>query len=468
MITIKQQPIVCKFGGSSVANANQIEKVKNIIAGNKQRRYIVVSAPGRDTDHNEKITDHLINIATDGKHFFEARKNISPEQSKNAVTTKFAQIIGDLGIKADGILKALKKDLDSDLEGEKRVAFVASRGEHYNAHIIAEYLNVSGITSTVKLPEEFGLIVSGRLLDAKIKPETYANLQSITQKDIVVVIPGFYGITEEGDIALFSRGGSDLTGGEIAYAVNASIYENWTDTDGIYEADPRIIPEAAVIPRLTFKEIRLLSSKGFNVFHFDAMLGCKRAKIPIMIRNTNKPSVKGTIILPERVPEEDIVGIAKLDNMAYIYLEKDMLSEELGFTQKLLALFNKYGINTFHYPTDKDDIAVLVEQEDLKGAINNLRSDIEEQLAPDFMEVIYNLSIISPVGLGLKDNAYPIADAIIALRENNIAIQMLDQSPAHLCFHIGVPQAHAQEAIRILYEKLLKRDCISQEQKERL
>ncbi len=226
------------------------------------------------------------------------------------------------------------------------------------------------------LPEEFGFILKGDLIDAKVQPESHENIRKIQDEAAINIIPGFYGITSEGDVAVLSRGGSDLTAGEVAFAVDAEKYENWTDTNGVYEADPRLISGCRVIPRLTFKEIRLLSSKGFNVFHFDAMISCKRNKIPINIRNTNRPEEKGTLILNERVPEEGVVGIAKLDNMAYVYLEKDLLGEMVGFTAELLKIFQEYNINTYHYPTDKDDIAVLVNQDDLVGIINNL-SDVK-------------------------------------------------------------------------------------------
>jgi len=271
----------------------------------------------------------------------------------------------------------------------------------------------------------------------------------------VCVIPGFYGVTKEGDIAVLSRGGSDLTGGEVAYSVEAVLYENWSDVNGVYEADPRIVKESDVIPRLTFKEIRLLSSKGFNVFHFDAMNNCRKSNIPINIRNTNRPSFAGTMILNERVPDEDVVGIARLDHMAYIYLEKEGLGETIGFTEGLLSIFNKYGIKTYHYPTDKDDIAVLLKKEDLAGNINNLRADIESQLTPDALEVVYDVAIISMVGIGMKYNSSVIADAVWTLKENHIDIEMLDHGPAKISFHIGVAQQHADRALELLYKKLI-------------
>lgn len=213
--------------------------------------------------------------------------------------------------------------------------------------------------------------------------------------------------------------------------------------------------DADVVPRLTFKEIRLLSSKGFNVFHFDAMTGCRRRNIPINIRNTNRPSATGTMILNERVPAEEVAGIAKLDNMAYIYLEKEGLGEEIGFTEGLLGIFNRYNINTYHYPTDKDDIAVLLKKDDLSGNINNLRLEIEEKLAPDIIDVVYDLAILSMVGIGMRNNSCAIADAVSVLKDSHIDIEMIDQGPAKISFHIGVAQHHADHALELLHKRLI-------------
>ncbi|MFT7823555.1 MAG: aspartate kinase [Sulfurimonas sp.] len=448
-----KRTIVCKFGGSSVENATQIEKVKNIVSDNKNRKYIVVSAPGRESKYNEKITDHLINIAVDGEHLKE--RKITGEESQTVVLDKFSTICKTLGIDCDGVTEKLKKDFETDLAGDKKIAFLSSRGEHYNARIITEYFNKCGLDTHLVLPEDVGFMVSDDFLSAKVLDESYKNLKSLKGQDHISLIPGFYGITPKGDIAVLSRGGSDLTGGEIAYSVNASLYENWSDIDGVYEVDPRIVSKADVVPRLTFKEIRLLSSKGFNVFHFDAMINCRKENIPINIRNTNRPSGSGTMILNERVPDEEVIGIARLDNMAYLYLEKEGLGEEIGFTEGLLGIFNKYKINTYHYPTDKDDIAVLLKKEDLSGHINNLRADIEEKLNPDDIDVVYDLAILSMVGIGMKNNSFAIVDAVSVLKKHHIDIEMIDQGPAKISFHIGVAQHHADHALELLHQRLI-------------
>jgi aspartate kinase len=449
---------VCKFGGSSVKDATQINKVLNIVKSDAQRRVVVVSAPGRDPKYDEKVTDHLLNFATDGKYFCEHKIDVTSEQSLQAVLQKFENLCDDLGIEKESIVNTLESELtNTTLEDEKKEAFCLSRGEHFNAKVITSYFQNKGLNVKLMLPEDFGFVLTDEFTDGKVLPESHKNIEENfdLENDTVYLVPGYYGRTAQGDIVVMSRGGSDLTGGELSFALDADIYENWTDTNGVYEVDPRIISGSDVIPRLTFKELRLLSSKGFNVFHFNAMLNCKKSKIPINIRNTNNPEHEGTLILNERVPMEDLVGIAKLDSMASIHIQKDMLADEIGFTAELLKIFGEYNINTYHYPTDKDDIAILVDQEDLKGNVNNLRRQIEKRLKTNNVYITYNLAIITLVGIGLKENTFSIVDAITALKENNISFEMFDMSPSKISFHIGVTQNIADIALETLYHKLI-------------
>jgi len=449
---------VCKFGGSSVKDASQIKKVIDIIKSDSDRKVIVVSAPGRDEKYDQKITDHLLNFATHGHYFYEQKIEVTPKQSYDAIITKYEKLCDDLKIDKKLIIESLKKDLNTTkLKGEKKEAFYLSRGEHYNAKVIERFMKQQGIDVKLMLPEEFGFILSEEFRNGKLLYEAYDNILKhfSFENNEICLVPGFYGVTKNNEIAVMSRGGSDLTGGELAYALDADLYENWTDTDGVYEVDPRIIKDAKVIPRLTFKELRLLSSKGFNVFHFNAMLNCKKSKISINIRNTNNPEHTGTLIQSERVPMEDIIGIARLDNMASIHIQKDMLSEEIGFTAELLKIFEESEIGTYHYPTDKDDIAILVAQEDLSGNINNLRRKIEKRLKTNNIYVAYNLAIITIVGIGIKENTFAIVDAINALKENHISFDLFDMSPSKISFHIGVSQNIADVALETLYHNLL-------------
>jgi len=447
---------VSKFGGSSVANAAQIEKVRRIVAANHKRRYVVVSAPGRDAGDSEKVTDHLFNVATDGDHFSSIGKAITARQSADRVIGKFRSLIDGLGIQGNDIIEDLESDLGKTISDKKRIDFFASRGEHYNAKIIARYFKAKGMDVRLMLPEDVGFIVSDRFGNARVMPVTYANLKDIMPRDCISIIPGYYGITLKGDIAVLSRGGSDLTGGEIAYSMDAGLYENWTDTDGVYQVDPGIIEEAGVIPELTYKEIRLLSSRGFNVFHFDAMIRCKNKHIPINIRNTNNPDAPGTMIVTSRIPGEAAVGIARLDDISYVYVEKDMIGETVGFTQELLDIFKDFGINTHHYPSDMDDISVIVDQKDLYGKADDLKDTINRRLNPDFLDINYDLCLISPVGIGMKDTPGVLAGAADALYSEKINIEIVDQGPSQISFHFGIFQKYADIGMKALYKALIK------------
>lgn len=448
--------IVSKFGGSSVANAVQIEKVRRIIEADQRRHIVIVSAPGKDAADSEKVTDHLFNIASAGEHFQVRGKNISAAESYKRVVGKFRNLTAELTIDGDDIIEDLETDLKSAIEGRKRIDFFASRGEHYNAKVIARYFSSRGMPASLKLPEDIGFLVSERFGNAKVMPGTYVNLKENITDEGITVIPGYYGITLKGDIAVLSRGGSDLTGGDVAFALDADLYENWTDTDGIFQVDPRIIPEARVIPELTYKEIRLLSSRGFNVFHFDAMINCKHKKIPINIRNTNNPQARGTMIVESREPRETVVGIARMDGLAYVYLEKDMIGETVGFTQELLDIFKNFNINTHHYPSDMDDIAVIVDQVDLLGKVDDIKALIRQQLNPDFIDIQSNLSLLSPVGSGMKNTPGVLAKAAEALYREGINIDVVDQGPSQMSFHFGIDQQYGDAGLKALYRAMLK------------
>ncbi|MBN1473467.1 MAG: ACT domain-containing protein, partial [Syntrophaceae bacterium] len=241
-----------------------------------------------------------------------------------------------------------------------------------------------------------------------------------------------------------------------AFAIEAALYENWTDTDGIYQVDPRLIPEAKVISRLTYKEIRLLSSKGFDVFHYDAMVNCKKRNIPIQIRNTNNLASEGTLIVSERVPEEVVVGIARKDDIAYLYVERDGAGEAIGFVHDLLSVIKDYGIETYHYPTDRDDVAILLNQNDMVGFAEDIKEKIEKEFRPDTLEFNYNITILSPVGIGMKNHPGVIAQASTALKEQNINIDIINQGPAQISFHFGFQNYYADSALRAMYKSLIK------------
>jgi aspartate kinase len=448
--------IVSKFGGSSVANAGQIEKVREIIEADNKRRIVVVSAPGVDEENSIKVTDSLFNIATNGGHFRKKGKDIPTKESYDFVVARFGRLITDLGIEGKDLLERLEADLQSSVEGKKRRDFFASRGEHYHAQIIARYLKKRGMKAAVRLPEDIGFLVSDNFGNARVLPETTDNLRKLADEEGILVVSGYYGVTKHGDVAVMSRGGSDKTGDRLAYALNAAMYEIWSDKDGIYQVDPRQIAEAKVISRLTYKEVRSLAAKGFNIVHYKAMIDCDKGKIPIHIRNTDNLEASGTMIVSERVPRETVVGIARLDDVAYVYVEKKMMDEQVGFTSGLLEIFKKYGISTHHYPTDMDDISVLVDQSDLDGKADSLRRDIEANLKPNKIEFAYNFSLFTLVGAGMKGHPEVEAVAANALAGRKIDAPISFKSPTQISHFFGVRSRDADNAFRALYDAFFK------------
>lgn len=444
--------VISKFGGTSLANAEQIDKVRSIIEGDSKRKVVIVSAPGKENKKEEKITDHLFNIAKEGKHYFSSGNQLTAEQSHEAIINKFGKIMSVLGIdQKEEIMSEINQDLSTSMVGERRVGFLASRGEHYNAKIIALYFQKRGMNAAAIFPEDVGFILSNNLENARVLPETSKNLEALAVTDKIIIFPGYYGKTREGDIAVLPRSGSDISADQLASALNASLYENWKDTDGIYQASPKFIPDAKVISMLTYKETRILAANGFEVFHYDAMLECKKKGIPINIRNTNNPGALGTMIVSERVPRESVVGIARMDDMAYVYVEKDMMDEEVGFTSDLLQIFREQGISTHHYPTDKDEIAIIVDQKSLNGKANKIKQSIESKLKPDRIEFNYNISLLVPVGIGIRERPDVLARATQSLADKKINIEIATQSPAQISFIFGVKGYNAQNALEALY-----------------
>jgi len=439
-----------------LANAGQIDTVRGIVESDPRRRFIVLSAPGTDAENKIKVTDSLLNVATDGDHFRKKGKEISGKESHDYVINRFGKIITDLGIDGKDLMDNLRRDIQNPIEGKKRADFYASRGEHFHAQIIARYFKKRGLNAIAKLPEDVGLFVSNNFGNAKVLPASYKNLEKLKHEEGIVTFPGFYGMTEEGDVAVFSRGGSDYSGGELAYALHVSKYENWKDVDGVFQTDPRLITDAKVIPTLTYKEIRLLSLKGFNVFHYGAMISCNEKNIPINIKNTDNPSVPGTMIVSERVPQEIVVGIARLDDLASIYVEKDMIDEEVGFTSDFMGILKEYGIPTHDYPTDVDDIAIVVDQKDLVGKANDLKATIQERLNPNTIEITYNLSMVNPVGIGMKGHPEVEVIAARALADWGIVSFGSHKSPNQISHKFTVRDYDANAALESLYNAFFR------------
>ena len=401
-------PIVVKFGGSSLATAAQFEKVAAIIRENPSRRYVVASAPGKRFDGDTKVTDLLYrcyDAACAGQEFAPVLDEIRQ---------RFADIIGALRLSAN---------LEPDF---------AAIEAHLRQSPQRDYMADGSFD-----PEATNTAIGHALVSVEH-----------------AVIPGFYGAMPDGTVHTFSRGGSDVTGSVVARAVGAGLYENWTDVSGVLSADPRIIEHPHVIDYITYRELRELSYMGASVLHEDAVFPVRRANIPINIRNTNRPSDPGTFIvpsLPSNAHKRVVTGIAGHKGFSSVYVEKSMMNGEIGFVAKLLEIFAEHGISFEHCPSGIDTVSILVSTEALAPAREEILQQIQERLQPDHVSVEDGLALIAVVGQGMIYAKGTAARIFRVIADANINIRMIDQGSSELNIIIAVKETDYELAIRSLY-----------------
>jgi len=427
---------VAKFGGSSVADGIQLAKIKEIIKKDPERRYVVVSAPGKRYEGDNKITDLLYLCRTHIEH------NLPFDQVFQVVCDRFTAMAVGLGIDVD-LTEHFDKIRRKLLEGSSE-DYIASRGEFLNAIITAAYLGYDFVDAA-------GLILfdeNGKFL----AEETNKVLAEELSKHQTAVMPGFYGTTPNNKIKTFPRGGSDITGAIVARAVNADVYENWTDVSGFLVADPRIV-KSEPIARLSYKELRELSYMGASVLQEDAIYPARIANIPINIRNTNEPENPGTMITEteERDPNRIITGIAGRKDFTVVAIYKDMLASEVGFLRKILSVFEEYGISVEHCPTGIDNISVVVNTKDIEEKIDDVVEAIKNRLKPDTVDVFNQIAMIATVGYGMSMRPGVSAKLFTALAEAGVNIRMIDQGSSEMNIIVGVANKDFEKAIRAIY-----------------
>ena len=379
---------VVKFGGSSLANAEQFRKVGDIIRSEEGRRYVVPSAPGKRFSGDTKVTDLLYacyDKAAQGKEFGGIFQEIKE---------RYYEIIRGLDLKLS--LEEEFAQIEADFRAQAGTDYAASRGEFLNGKIMAAYLGyeVVDAASVIRFDKNgnFDGEKTDRLLGKRLSKCERA------------VIPGFYGAKEDGTVQTFSRGGSDVTGSLVARAVHADIYENWTDVSGFLVTDPRIVENPAVIETITYRELRELSYMGATVLHEEAIFPVRKEGIPINIRNTNRPQDKGTFIVEStcRKPRYVITGIAGKKGFCSINIEKSMMNSEVGFGRKILQVFEDQGINFEHVPSGIDTMTVYVHQDEFEEKEQQVIAGIHRAVQPDFVEMESDLALIAVVGRGMK------------------------------------------------------------------
>ena len=428
---------VVKFGGSSLASAEQFAKVGKIIQADKERRYVVPSAPGKRNAKDTKVTDMLYACYA----LVEAEEDFRVPLMK--IKDRYDTIINGLNLKLS--LEEEFKKISENFKNKAGVDYAASRGEYLNGIIMANYLGYEFVDAAEVISfEEDGTF------DAE---KTNKVLAERLEKCERAVIPGFYGALPDGTIKTFSRGGSDITGSLVAAAIHADIYENWTDVSGFLVTDPRIVVNPEVIETITYRELRELSYMGATVLHEEAIFPVRKEGIPINIRNTNAPEDKGTLIVEStcRKPKYTITGIAGKKGFAALNIEKDMMNSEVGFGRKVLEVFEKNGISFEHMPSGIDTMTVFVHQSEFEEKEQKVLAGIHRAVSPDSIELESDLALIAVVGRGMRSNRGTAGRIFSALSHANVNVKMIDQGSSELNIIIGVKNEDFEPAIQAIY-----------------
>ena len=429
---------VVKFGGSSLASAEQFAKVGQIIRSDKERKFVVPSAPGKRNAKDTKVTDMLYACY----ELAENEQDFRIQMMK--IKDRYDSIINGLQLKLS--LEEEFKQITANFKEKAGADYAASRGEYLNGIIMANYLGYTFIDSAevIFFDEEgnFDAEKTDKVLSARLAECENA------------VVPGFYGSNPDGTVRTFSRGGSDITGSIVSKAVHASVYENWTDVSGCLVADPRIIKDAKPIKVITYRELRELSYMGASVLHEDAIFPVRKAGIPINIKNTNAPEDEGTLIVEStcQKPEFTITGIAGKKGFVAVNIDKDMMNAEVGFCRKALQAFEDNGISIEHMPSGIDTMTVFVHQAEFEGKEQQVIGELRRLARPDVIELEADLALIAVVGRGMRSNRGTAGRIFSALAHANINVRMIDQGSSELNIIIGVSNDDFDAAIQAIYD----------------
>ena len=439
---------VCKFGGTSMANAECIKRVRDIIAADEQVAYVVVSAPGKREKSDTKVTDLLYAC------FDDVNVGKSPVDAFAAGKERVDLILKRIGSAVD--LSGEYTEIENRLAAGATKDYIASRGEYLSAIVLAGALGWKFVDAAdfVRFDDNGNFLAD--------ETNTYARALFHNVKR--AIIPGFYGATADGEIKTFSRGGSDISGAIVARAVYADIYENWTDVDGFMKCDPRIVSQPEVMELITYKELRELSYMGANVLHPEAIFPVRKNDIPIHIRNTFNPESKGTLIVPSKKffsgayerKESTVTGIAGKKDFIAINIEKSMMNNELGFARKVLEVIERNGMCIEHMPTGIDTLSVLVDGSDHdEEALDRIVQGIKAVCQPDTIDLDRNLALIAIVGHGMSRKKGTATKVCASLSEAEVNIRMIDQGSSELNIIVAVENKDYERAIKALYNEFL-------------
>ena len=435
---------ITKFGGSSTANSDQFKKIKQIIEADDSRRYVCVSAAGKRTKADNKVTDLLCLVVAHRDYHVDCTDLL------NDVESRFLEIKNTLGLNYPVKEKfdQIKKTFESD-----SAEYIISRGEWMTAHLMAEYLGYEYVDAADAVIFHH----DGRLnLQA-----TAQAIQKIVKEKERFVIPGFYGGTTDGQIKLLDRGGGDITGSLLASALGADLYENWTDVCGFLSADPRIVDNPRTIERITFDEMQELSYMGASVLHEEAIFPVRESNIPIAILNTNDPKKSGTTIREFWEPNQNdpiVTGIAGKKDFLSIYISKTKLANSVGFLREVLSIFERYHVSIEHIPTGIDSFSVVVNAKDVKDTIYSIAADIKRELEPDKVEVNDCLALISVVGRNMPSRPGTSGKLLGVIGNAGINVRMISQSSQEKNIVIGVQNEDFENCVRTIYNEFVLRN----------
>ncbi len=424
-----------------MADGNTMQAVKKIIDSDVKRKYVVVSAPGKRFNGDVKVTDLLYAC------YGELKEKGDCSQSFAKVRARFESIVKELNLSMD--IKAVLDETQRRLNEEQSEDFTASRGEYLSARIMAELLGVKFIDG-----EDVVFFKEDGRLDGE---KTYRAISQAVADGANAVFPGFYGRGADGKVKTFSRGGSDISGAIVARAVNASVYENWTDVSGFLACDPRIVDNPRRIKNLSYKELRELSYMGANVLHSESIFPVRKANIPIVIKNTFRPDDEGTSILPisQYTPDGTVVtGIAGKKNFTVILIEKNHMNNEIGFVRKVLSVLEREGVSVEHIPSGIDTMSVVVDSEEIQGyKLEQIIEGIKNEADPDVIRVMENVALIATVGHGMSSSIGTSARLFDAMARANVNAKMIDQGSSELNIIVGVKNEDCEKCISAIYHE---------------
>lgn len=430
---------VAKFGGTSLADANQMLKVRDIVLSDESRRYVVPSAPGKRNVKDQKITD-LLYLCHE-----HVKQGVAFDYLFTLIGERYREIVRELGLNLD--MTPHLEEVEKTIAAGASAEYCASRGEALNGPILAELLGFDFVDAA----EVICFNAKGRF----DTDTTREKMRDRLLKHERAVVPGFYGAMPDGEIKTFSRGGSDITGALVARGVKAEVYENWTDVSGLLMADPRIIKNPANIKTVTYRELRELSYMGASVLHDEAIFPVREAGIPVNIRNTNEPDHPGTMIIPTDdapAPTGTITGIAGKKDFTIIFIEKALMNAEVGFGRRALSVLESQGVSFEHLPSGIDTMSIVVENSQLENKLDDVLEELQKELKTDSIAVTEDVALIATVGRGMSHTPGMAAKLFGALATAGVNIRMIDQGSSEMNIIVGVAIKDFETALRAIYD----------------